>query len=55
MSTMAAITVVEAGLPICLIRGDMLIRSRVADANTILARGAGQLAVGIKHAGEGRS
>jgi hypothetical protein len=46
LGTLAAIAVVKTGLPSRSLRGDIvisIIRSRVADANTILARGAGQL------------
>jgi hypothetical protein len=58
LGTFAAIAVVKTGLPSRSLRGDIvisIIRSRVAYANTILARGAGQLAVSVEHTGEGRS
>ena len=59
MRTWPAIIVVAAGLPSRLsLRGCgdiVIIRSRVANAITILARGAGEFAVGVEHAGEGWS
>jgi hypothetical protein len=58
MRTWLAIIVVAAGLPSRSLRGRrdiVIIRSRVAIANTIPARGAGEFAVGVEHAGKGRS